>query len=229
VQGAYQDCGDINYMKKIIIVDDHPIVREGFAKLINSEEEFEVVGTAEDANSALSMIQEVKPDVAMVDLSLKESSGIELIKDLQNICPEVRILVVSLHDEEIYAERVLRAGAKGFIMKAEAVDDIITAVKKVSKGEIYLSNRMQSKMIEIMASGKRKESVNPLDILSDRELEVFQRIGNGMKTRNIAEQLHLSPKTIETYKSHLKIKLQLKDGVELIQRAVEWNMKQNVR
>jgi DNA-binding NarL/FixJ family response regulator len=216
-------------MKKIIIVDDHPIVREGFAKLINSEEEFEVVGTAEDANSALSMIQEVKPDVAMVDLSLKESSGIELIKDLQNICPEVRILVVSLHDEEIYAERVLRAGAKGFIMKAEAVDDIITAVKKVSKGEIYLSNRMQSKMIEIMASGKRKESVNPLDILSDRELEVFQRIGNGMKTRNIAEQLHLSPKTIETYKSHLKIKLQLKDGVELIQRAVEWNMKQNVR
>lgn len=229
MQGAYQDCGDINYMKKIIIVDDHPIVREGFAKLINSEEEFEVVGTAEDANSALSMIQEVKPDVAMVDLSLKESSGIELIKDLQNICPEVRILVVSLHDEEIYAERVLRAGAKGFIMKAEAVDDIITAVKKVSKGEIYLSNRMQSKMIEIMASGKRKESVNPLDILSDRELEVFQRIGNGMKTRNIAEQLHLSPKTIETYKSHLKIKLQLKDGVELIQRAVEWNMKQNVR
>ena len=114
-------------------------------------------------------------------------------------------------------------------MKAEAVDDIIIAVKKVSRGEIYLSTRMQSKMIEIMASGKRKESINPFDILSDRELEVFQLVGNGMKTKNIAEQLSLSPKTIETYKSHLKIKLQLKDGVELIQRAVEWNMKQNVR
>lgn len=216
-------------MKKIVIVDDHPIVREGFAKLINSEKDFEVAGTAEDAVEAVEMIQNLKPDLAMVDLSLKESSGIELIKDLQSLCPDVQILVVSLHDEEIYAERVLRAGARGFIMKAEAVDDIITAVRKVSKGEIYLSSRMQSKMIEIMASGKRKESVNPLDILSDRELEVYQLIGNGMKTKNIADQLNLSVKTIETYKSHLKIKLQIKDGVELIQRAVEWNMKQNLR
>ena len=229
MQSPFKNGGDGSKMKRIVTVDDHPIVREGFAKLINSEKDFEVVGMAENANEAITLIQDKEPDVAMVDLSLKESSGIELIKDLQGLCPDVRILVVSLHDEELYSERVLRAGAKGFIMKAEAVDDIITAVKKVAKGEIYLSARMQAKMIELMASGKRKESINPLDILSDRELEVFNMVGNGMKTKNIAEQLNLSIKTIETYKSHLKIKLQLKDGVELIQRAVEWNMKQNVR
>ena len=216
-------------MKKIVIVDDHPIVLEGFKKLINSEADFDVVGTAESAVEAVDIITDKKPDVAMIDLSLKESSGIELIKDLQVMCPDVRILVVSLHDEEIYAERVLRAGARGFIMKAEAVDDIINAVRKVAAGEIYLSAKMQSRMLENMASGRKTSTLNPIDILSDRELEVFQMIGNGMKTKNIAEQLNLSVKTIETYKSHLKIKLQLKDGVELIQRAVEWEMKQNVR
>ncbi|HAK46654.1 MAG TPA: DNA-binding response regulator [Spirochaeta sp.] len=216
-------------MKKIVIVDDHPIVREGFRKLIDSEEDFNVVGTAETAVEAVELIKSEKPDLAMVDLSLKESSGIELIKDLQVICPDVRVLVVSLHDEEIYAERVLRAGAKGFIMKAEAVDDIITAVRKVAGGEIYLSSKMQSRMLEIMTSGRNAANLNPIDILSDRELEVFQMIGNGVKTRIIAEQLKLSVKTIETYKSHLKIKLQLKDSVELIQRAVEWQMTQNLR
>ncbi len=214
-------------MKRIIIVDDHPIVREGFAKLINSEKNFEVVGKAEDASEALEIIQKLKPDVAMVDLSLKNSNGIELIKDLQALCPEVKVLVVSLHDEEIYAERVLRAGARGFIMKAEAVDDIITAVGKVAGGEIYLSSKMQSKMIENLAYGGRKDRVDPIDILSDREFEVFQMIGNGLKTKSIAEQLNLSVKTIETYKSHLKIKLNLNDGIELIQRAVEWSMKHN--
>ena len=216
-------------MKKIVIVDDHPIVLEGFKKLINSEADFDVVGTAETSADAIDVIRESEPDVAMVDLSLKESSGIELIKDLQVICPNVRILVVSLHDEEIYAERVLRAGARGFVMKAEAVDDIINAVRKVAAGEIYLSSKMQSKMLENMASGRNTNNLDPIGILSDRELEVFQMIGHGMKTKNIAERLNLSVKTIETYKSHLKIKLQLKDGVELIQRAVEWEMKQNVR
>ena len=216
-------------MKNVVIVDDHPIVREGFRKLIDSESDFNVVGTAETAEEAVELIQNCKPDVAMVDLSLKESSGIELIKDLQVLCPDVKILVVSLHDEEIYAERVLRAGAKGFIMKAEAVDDIIIAVRKVASGQIYLSSKMQSKMIEIMASGGKSKNLNPVELLSDRELEVFQMIGNGMKTKNIAEKLRLSVKTIETYKSHLKLKLQLKDGIELIQRAVEWEMRQNVR
>ncbi len=230
MQGAASVVGEVKMnIKKIVIVDDHPIVRDGFEKLINSEDDFTVVGTAEDASEAIELISKFNPDVAMIDLSLKESSGIELIKDIQICSPDVRILVVSLHDEEIYAERVLRAGAKGFIMKAEAVDDIITAVRKVAGGEIYLSHKMQSRMIEMMASGKKNRNLNPVDILSDRELEVFQMIGNGMKTRHIADQLKLSVKTIETYKSHLKLKLQLKDSVELIQRAVEWEMKQNVR
>ena len=216
-------------MKKVVIVDDHPIVREGFKKLINSEDDFDVIGTAESAAEAIEIIREMDPDVAMLDLSLKESSGIELIKDLQVSFPQLRVLVVSLHDEEIYAERVLRAGAKGFIMKSEEVEDIITAVRKVANGEIYLSQKMQSRMLEIMASGGAGKAVNPVDILSDRELEVFEMIGNGLKTKHIAEKLKLSVKTIETYKSHLKLKLQLNNGVELIQRAVEWDMKNNVR
>lgn len=215
-------------MKKVVIVDDHPIVREGFKKLVNAEADLQVAGTAETASEAKEIIREVNPDVAMLDLSLKESSGIELIKDILAIYPEMKILVVSLHDEDIYAERVLRAGAKGFIMKAEAVDDIITAVKKVSEGEIYLSDKMKSKMLEIMAGGAAA-TVNPVNILSDREFEVFEMIGRGMKTSQIAENLALSVKTIETYKSHLKIKLQLNNGVELIQRAVEWDLKNNQR
>ncbi len=216
-------------MKKILIVDDHPIVREGFKKLINSEEGFYVIGAVENAAEAMEFIKNEKPDVAMVDLSLKESSGIELIKDIQVMYPDVQVLVVSLHDEEIYAERVLRVGAKGFIMKTEDVDDIITAVRRVASGKIYLSQKMQSKMIEIMTLGRKKDNRNPLKDLSDREFEVFNMISRGIKTKDIAESLGLSVKTIETYKSHLKIKLQLKNSFELIRYAVEWHMKENFR
>ena len=214
-------------MKKVIIVDDHPIVRQGFVLLINQEEDLEVIGEAEDAPGAVSLVQNTKPDLALVDLSLKNSNGLELIKDLKVILPELLILVVSLHDEDVYAERALRAGAKGFIMKAEATDNVMTAIREVLMGGVYLSNSMRSKILNNLSGGSVKNVQNVTELLSDREFEVFQLIGNGLNTRNIAQKLNLSIKTIETYKSHLKNKLNLQDATEMIQYAVEWVVKNN--
>ncbi len=209
-------------IKKVVVIDDHPIVRQGFVQLINMEEDLQVVGEAETAGEGLQVINKTKPDLALIDLSLKDSNGLELIKDVIHMMPRLPILVVSLHDENIYAERALRAGAKGFIMKAEATDNVMTAIRQVLGGNVYLSNELKLKLVEKMTTGSSKSSVSPVDVLSDRELEVFALIGKGLKTRAIAESLNLSVKTIETYKSHLKLKLDLKDGTELIQRAVEW-------
>lgn len=211
----------------IVIIDDHPIVRQGFEQLLEQEPDFAVLGGAEDAQGALNLIDRVDPDLALVDLSLKNSNGLELIKDLKNRHPKLLILVVSLHDEEIYAERTIRAGAKGFIMKAEAIDSIITAVRRVLGGEIYLSERMQARIIRRMADGASAIPSTPLAGLSDREIEVFELMGDGMKNQAIAKKLHISIKTVETYKSHLKTKLNVKDSVELMQHAVEWNLKNN--
>lgn len=214
-------------MKKVVIIDDHPIVRQGFVLLINQEEDLEVVGEAEDAPGAVSVVREKSPDLALVDLSLKNSNGLELIKDLKVILPELIVLVVSLHDEEVYAERALRAGAKGFIMKAEATDNVMTAIREVLQGGVYLSNAMRSKILHSLSGGGGGREKNITELLSDREFEVFQLIGNGLNTRNIAHKLNLSIKTIETYKSHLKTKLNLQDATEMIQYAVEWVVKNN--
>ena len=211
----------------IVIVDDHPIVRQGFEQLLEQEPDLRVLGGAEDAQGALELIRRQVPDVVLVDLSLKNSSGLELIKDLVALYPGIAILVVSLHDEDVYAERSLRAGARGFIMKAEATENVLTAVRQVLKGEIYLSERMKSKMLEKMTSGPPRSSDSLIDGLSDREIEVFELMGEGMKNQAIASKLHISIKTVETYKSHLKTKLRLKDSTELMQRAVEWNLKNN--
>lgn len=209
--------------KRIVIIDDHPIVRQGFSLLINQEQDLEVVGEAEDTITGYSLIVEKSPDLALVDLSLKDSNGLELIKDVIRVKPDILLLVVSLHDENIYAERALRAGARGFIMKAEATESVMTAIRQVLAGGIYLSGTMRSRMLEQIAvgGGSRKGS-DPVAVLSDRELEVFSMIGQGLKTKAIAENLGLSVKTIETYKAHLKLKLHLNDHTELIQKAVEW-------
>lgn len=208
--------------RKVVVIDDHPIVRQGFVQLINMEDDLEVVGEAETASEGLQVLSNKRPDLALIDLSLKDSNGLELIKDVIHVVPGLLILVVSLHDENIYAERALRAGAKGFIMKAEATDNVMTAIRQVLNGNIYLSNDLKLKLVEKITTGNNKAAISPIDVLSDRELEVFQLIGKGQKTRSIAESLNLSVKTIETYKSHLKLKLNLHDGTELIQRAVEW-------
>lgn len=211
----------------IVIIDDHPIVRQGFEQLLEQEPDLEVLGGAEDAAGALKLIDRVRPDLVLLDLSLKHSNGLELIKDLKNLHPHLMILVVSLHDEEIYAERTIRAGARGFIMKGEATERIIVAVRRVLGGDIYLSDRMQAKVLHRMASGETAMPANPLEGLSDREIEVFELMGDGMKNQAIAAKLHISIKTVETYKSHLKTKLKLKDSTELMQHAVAWNLKNN--
>lgn len=210
--------------KRIVIIDDHPIVRQGFAQLINQEEDLTVIGEAEDAAGAVDLIEACNPDLALVDLSLKNSNGIELIKDLNRLKPELKVLVISLHDESVYAERALRAGAKGFIMKAEATDSVMIAIRMVLRGEVYLSDKMRNQLLSAMAGGGTTRAMNPTEVLSDRELEVLQAIGRGESTRAIADILCLSVKTIETYKSHLKQKLALKNSTELMQYAVEWHL-----
>jgi len=209
--------------KRIVIIDDHPIVRKGFAQLINREADLTVVGEAEDHLSAQTVIFETKPDLALVDLTLKECDGLELIKIINAQYPKVKTMVISLHDERVYAERALRAGAKGYIMKSEATENVMTAIRTVLKGSMYLSDDMQERMLSLFA-GNLQQETSLIDVLSDREFEVFRMIGDGLETREIAKRLTLSIKTIETYKSHLRTKLDLHSSTELIQRAVEWNL-----
>ncbi len=210
--------------KRVVIVDDHPIVRQGFKQLIETVPDLEVVGEADTAASALTLIDAEVPELALIDLSLSDRNGLELIKDLRKSHPEVLILVVSLHDENLYAERVIRAGARGFVMKAEAVDNIIVAIRQVLNGGIYLSSQMRSRIVEKVAGLKASPEEGAFSSLSDREFEIFQLVGKGFKTSAIASSLNLSVKTVETYKSHIKRKLRLKDATELMQYAIEWSL-----
>jgi DNA-binding NarL/FixJ family response regulator len=207
---------------RILIVDDHPIVRQGLAELINHEEDFAVCGQAEDYHEALRAVGQLNPDMTVVDISLKETSGLELIKDIHLQHPDLPILALSMHDEMLYAERALRAGAMGYIMKQEATENVIAAIRRVLAGEIYVSDRMASRMVRKLVTGQTVTSASPVDCLSDRELEVFRLIGKGHGTRQISEQLCLSVKTIETYRAHIKDKLALADAAELLQYAIKW-------
>lgn len=210
--------------KRIVVVEDHPIVRRGIVQLINIEDDICCVGEAETSIDAKELIKKEKPDLVLVDLSLKGGSGLELIKDLKRINSKMLIIVVSLHDENVYAERVMRAGAKGYIMKSEATESILIAIRKVLQGGLYLSSNMQTKMLNKIVSGVNS-LIPEVDRLSDREFEVFELIGKGISTRKIAEELFLSIKTIDTYKSHLKTKLNIKGSTELIQFATEWSIR----
>ncbi len=212
---------------KIIIVDDHPIVRRGLSELVNGHDDLVVCGQAEDARQAMQAIKTLKPDVVIVDISLKETSGMELIKDIKVQYPNLSVLALSMHDEALYAERVLRAGADGYIMKAEATENIVTAIRKVISGQIYLSDRMAPKMVRKLVGAAPNTGGSPIDCLSDRELEVFSLIGQGYATRRIAEKLYLSIKTIETYRAHIKDKLNLADAAELLQYAIQWVQSQD--
>jgi DNA-binding NarL/FixJ family response regulator len=207
--------------KRIFIVDDHPIMRQGLAQLINLESDLEVVGDAPDAKSALTAIMEVKPDLVIVDISLPGKNGLELIKDLKASCDGILMLVHSMHDESLYVERVLRAGAHGYIMKHEGGKKFLDAMRRVIKGEIYVSQEMSGKILEIF-SGRRPSSTDPVEALSDRQFEIFQMIGQGKGTRSIAENLNVSVKTIDAHRAHIKEKLGLKSGNELVRFAVRW-------
>jgi DNA-binding NarL/FixJ family response regulator len=207
--------------KKILIVDDHPIMRRGLAELIDLEKDLMVCGEADSTKMALEIIKTHAPDVALVDLSLKNESGLELIKDIKARFPNVLVLVLSMHDEGFYSERVLRAGAKGYIMKQQATDMVLVAIRRVLAGEVYLSEAMSSKVLRNI-TGKKIEKTASVDQLSDRELEVFRLIGTGLGTRQIADRLSRSVKTVETYREHIKLKLDLKDSSELVQHAIQW-------
>ena len=207
---------------RILIVDDHPIVRQGLAELINHEDDLTVCGQAEDAPQAMKDIRTLKPDMAIVDISLKETSGIELIKDIKVQYPSLPVLTLSMHDESLYAERALRAGARGYIMKQQATEKVIVAIHKVVSGQVYVSDIMAAKMVRKLVTGSSDVGVSPLDRLSDRELQVFLLIGQGHGTRQISEQLHLSVKTIETYRSHIKEKLNIIGAAKLLQYAIQW-------
>lgn len=206
----------------VLIVDDHPIVRQGLAQLINQEQDLHVCGQAEDAHQAMQAIRTLKPDMVIVDISLKDTSGIELIKDIKIQHTDLPILMLSMHDEGVYAERSLRAGARGYIMKQEATERVITAIRRVLAGEVYVSDTVATRMVSKLAAGTGAAHASPLDSLSDRELEVFRLIGEGHGTRQVAEKLHLSVKTIETYRAHIKEKLGFKDANELFRAAIEW-------
>ena len=212
---------------KILIVDDHPVSRKGLAEVINQEKDLVVCCDAEDAQQAMKSIRELKPDMVIVDVSLKETSGLELIKDINVQYPNLPILTLSMHEESIYAERALRTGAKGYIMKIESTKKIVEAIHQVLSGKLYLSDRMAEKMLYNYVSGKPEVMASPVDCLSNRELEVFCLIGQGHGISAIAERLHLSRKTIETHRVHIDEKLKLANAAELRQYAIQWVDSQN--
>lgn len=208
--------------KKVFLVDDHPIVRQGMAQLIEQESDLFVCGEAEDAPQALQGIEKNQPDVVLVDISLKSTSGVDLIKDLKIRHPRLPVLVLSMHDESFYAERVLRAGARGYVTKEEATEKVLTAIRQVLRGEVYLSDRMAARMLSKLVNGSGERGTSPTDRLTDRELQIFECIGRGLGTREVAQRMHLSVKTIESHRANIKRKLNLDNATQLLQHAIQW-------
>jgi DNA-binding NarL/FixJ family response regulator len=211
---------------KILLVDDHPLVREGVANLINQQPDLEVCGEAGNEPQALQLIGATGPEVAVVDISLANGSGLELIKSIKALHPAVTVLVLSMHDESLYAERALRAGARGYIMKSEAAKKVIAGVRAVLAGQLYVSEKTAALMAEKFVEGRTAASASPVEQLSDRELEVFQLLGRGQSTRQIADHLHVGFKTVQAYSARIKEKLKLANATELLREAMHWNDRQ---
>ena len=207
---------------QILIVDDHPMMRQGLAQLIGLEPDLAVCGEAENAGGALDAIGTLKPDLVLADISLPGKNGLELIKDFQTIQPGLPVLVISMHDESLYAERVLRAGGRGYIMKQEGGKKLMQAIRQVLDGKIYVSEKMSADILEIFSGRRAGAESSPLEKLTDREFEIFQLIGQGQRTRDIAEKLHLSVKTVDAHRANIKTKLKLNSATELVRYAVRW-------
>ena len=205
---------------RIVVVDDHPTMREGLARVIDETGDLTVCAQAGSIQRALELIETTQPDLAIVDITLGGQNGIELIKDLKVRYPKLPVLVHSMHDEQVYAQRSLRAGARGYLMKHEPPATLLQAIRQVLAGEIYLSETMNRLMLHSLAG--TTQGVPLVERLSDRELEVFEHLGRGRKTKEIADDLHLSVKTVQTYCEHLKVKLQLRDATSLVRFAVQW-------
>jgi DNA-binding NarL/FixJ family response regulator len=215
-----------NAKSKILLVDDHAVVRFGISQLINRQPDMEVCGEEEDATRAMTAIAALKPDVVIADISLKDSSGLELMRNIKAQYPKLPVLIFSIHDEAVYGEIAFRAGALGYLMKGEAVEKVLVSIRRILGGNIYVSEALAAKMLQKQICGQLEVMASPMTILSDRELEVFQSIGRWKGTRQIADEFHLSIKTIEYYREQIKKKLGLKNGTELTQAATAWVQKE---
>jgi DNA-binding NarL/FixJ family response regulator len=213
---------DLPDAKRIVIVDDHPLFRKGLEQLIHSDGAFAVCGEAGNASEAMDVIRKLNPDLTIVDLSLPGANGIELIKNIRAEFSKLPILVLSMHDESLYALRALRAGAEGYVMKHEAMANVVQAIREVFNGRPYLSPAMAAQVITKFAHRESEDEPDAVERLSDRELEILELIGKGREVREIANRLHLSPKTVETHRAHIKEKLQLKNAREVVRFAVQW-------
>ncbi len=213
---------------RLLILDDHPMMREGLAQLINNEPDLTVCGEAGTGTECVEMVGKLKPDLLLADISLPDKSGIEVIKDSLALHPDVPVLVISMHDETLYAERILRAGARGYIMKQEGGQKLMAAIRKVLSGEIYVSEKISAKILESFSGRSEQVTHRPMESLSDREFEVLQLLGHGKGTSEIARQLNLSAKTVEAHRANIKRKLELKTGPELVRYAVRWVETQKV-
>ena len=211
---------------RVLIIDDHVMVREGVAEIIKHEPDLEVCGTASTVNDGIDAVDKFKPDLVIVDITLPGKNGIEFIKDVRAMQPDLRILVMSMHDESLYADRVLRAGGRGYIRKQEGGDKLIDAMRRVLRGEIVVSEKMTGRLLEKFSGRTTMDS--PLEGLSDRELEVFQFIGQGKTMKQIADELHLSPKTVEVHRARIREKLKVTSAAELISYAARWSETQGV-
>lgn len=208
--------------RKILIVDDHPMMRDGLAALISAQPDLAVCGQAADAREAMQAIESQRPDIVLMDISLPGKSGLEAVKDIQALRPGLAVLVISMHDESLYAERVLRAGARGYIMKQEGGKRIMEAIRAVLENKVFVSEKISARILESF-SGRRAEAVaSPVETLTDREFEIFQLIGRGRSTREIAEQLHISVKTAEVHRVNIKTKLKIATSSEFVHYAVRW-------
>jgi DNA-binding NarL/FixJ family response regulator len=211
---------------RILLVDDHPLVRERLAEIINREADLVVCGEAEDRQAAIDAILAKPPDLAIIDLTLKNSDGLELIKDIRVRWPKLRMLVVSMHDESLYAERVIRAGAMGYITKQEATRKILLAIRRVLSGSIYLNEKIANRILTRLTNHTDPNTATPAELLADREFQVFELTGRGLNTHEVAARLNIAVKTVETYRARIKEKLRLDDASELLQSAISWSHKQ---
>lgn len=208
-------------VKRVILVDDHPIMRHGLAQLIRAEEGLDVIGEAGNAREGLDVVGKLKPDLAVIDLTLPDKNGLELVKDIRAMHPATQCLVLSMHDETMYGERALRAGARGYVMKEEAADQLVTAIHKVLGGGLYVSETLNARMLE-QVTGAARSKATGVDSLTDRELEILTMIGKGVATKLIAGQLSISARTVEAHRAHIKEKLSMTDGAALVRYAVQW-------
>lgn len=207
---------------QILIVDDHPIVREGYEQMISRHADLEVCAVAADAIDALRLCESAEPDLAIIDLSLKAGNGLELCKQIKSRFPTTPTLVISMHDEQLYAERALRAGALGYVNKADSTRLLINAIRQVLSGKLFLSDAMNDRLLNRVVGHERQPEMSAFETLSDRELQVFELLGQGKTVREIAAQLKLSPKTIESYRENLKLKLRISTGTQLMRHAIQW-------